>query len=62
MAIPPKGLATAALANGVQHFGDFSQSYRTLFGEMPSETLDRAGGSSGGMISQAVYSLNRLAS
>jgi hypothetical protein len=37
-------LETAAPAYGVWHFGDFSQSYRTLFGETPSETLARARG------------------
>jgi AraC-like DNA-binding protein len=34
----------AALAFGFWHFGDFSQSYRALFGETPSETLARARG------------------
>lgn len=31
-----------ALAMGFWHLGDFSRSYRTMFGEMPSETLSRS--------------------
>jgi AraC family ethanolamine operon transcriptional activator len=30
-----------ALANGFTHFGQFSRDYRQLFGELPSETLQR---------------------
>jgi AraC family ethanolamine operon transcriptional activator len=32
----------AALAYGFWHLGDFSRSYRAVFGEMPSETLKRS--------------------
>jgi AraC family ethanolamine operon transcriptional activator len=39
-----QSVKAAALAFGFWHFGDFSQSYRTLFGETPSETLARARG------------------
>ena len=39
-----ESVKAAALAFGFWHFGDFSQSYRTLFGETPSETLARARG------------------
>jgi len=37
-----QSVKAAALAFGFWHFGDFSQSYRSLFGETPSETLARA--------------------
>jgi AraC family ethanolamine operon transcriptional activator len=30
---------TVALDHGFWHFGNFSQDYRKLFGETPSETL-----------------------
>ena len=33
----------AALTFGFWHLGDFSRSYRSLFGELPSDTLARAG-------------------
>lgn len=39
-----QSVKAAALAFGFWHFGDFSQSYRSLFGETPSETLARARG------------------
>ena len=39
-----QSVKAAALAYGFWHFGDFSQSYRTLFGETPSETRARARG------------------
>jgi AraC-like DNA-binding protein len=39
-----QSVKAAALAFGFWHFGDFAQSYRTLFGETPSETLARARG------------------
>ena len=32
----------AALANGFWHMGEFSKVYKTMFGEMPSETLVNA--------------------
>src|ERR1700756_636122 len=34
-----QSVKAAALAFGFWHFGDFSQSYRSLFGETPSEAL-----------------------
>lgn len=34
-------VTTAALAQDFGHLGRFSQQYRTLFGELPSETLQR---------------------
>jgi AraC-like DNA-binding protein len=37
-----QSVKAAALAFGFWHFGDFAQSYRTMFGETPSETLARA--------------------
>ena len=33
----------AALTFGFWHLGDFSRGYRSLFGELPSDTLARAG-------------------
>ena len=39
-----QSVKAAALAYGFWHFGDFAQSYRSLFGETPSETLARARG------------------
>lgn len=39
-----QSVKAAALAYGFWHFGDFSHSYRELFGETPSETLGRARG------------------
>ena len=39
-----QSVKAAALAFGFWHFGDFAQSYRSLFGETPSETLARAKG------------------
>jgi AraC-like DNA-binding protein len=39
-----QSVKAAALAYGFWHFGDFSQSYRSLFGETPSETLARGRG------------------
>jgi AraC-like DNA-binding protein len=39
-----QSVKAAALAFGFWHFGDFSQSYRSMFGEPPSETLARARG------------------
>ncbi len=39
-----QSVKAAALAFGFWHFGDFAQSYRSLFGETPSETLARARG------------------
>jgi AraC family ethanolamine operon transcriptional activator len=39
-----QSVKAAALSFGFWHFGDFSQSYRSLFGETPSETLARAKG------------------
>ena len=34
-------ITTAALAQNFGHLGRFSQQYRTLFGELPSQTLER---------------------
>lgn len=39
-----QSVKAAALAFGFWHFGDFSHSYRVLFGETPSETLARGRG------------------
>jgi AraC family ethanolamine operon transcriptional activator len=38
----PSQIKAVALANGFWHPGEFSQSYRSLFGETPSQTLVRA--------------------
>lgn len=38
----PAQIKAVALANGFWHPGEFSQSYRALFGETPSQTLVRA--------------------
>jgi AraC family ethanolamine operon transcriptional activator len=38
----PVQIKSVALANGFWHPGEFSQSYRALFGESPSQTLCRA--------------------
>ena len=35
-------IKAAALANGFWHMGEFSRVYKTMFGEMPSETLVNA--------------------
>ncbi|MDE5443968.1 helix-turn-helix domain-containing protein [Bradyrhizobium sp. CSA207] len=35
-------IKAAALANGFWHMGEFSKVYKTMFGEMPSETLANA--------------------
>ncbi|WP_369724678.1 helix-turn-helix domain-containing protein [Bradyrhizobium sp. LLZ17] len=35
-------IKAAALANGFWHMGEFSKVYKTMFGEMPSETLVNA--------------------
>lgn len=35
-------IKAAALANGFWHMGEFSKVYKTIFGEMPSETLANA--------------------
>jgi AraC-like DNA-binding protein len=35
-------IKAAALANGFWHMGEFSNVYKTMFGEMPSETLANA--------------------
>ncbi len=35
-------IKAAALANGFWHMGEFSRVYKTMFGEMPSETLANA--------------------
>jgi len=40
----PVQIKSVALANGFWHPGEFSQSYRALFGEPPSQTLCRARG------------------
>jgi transcriptional regulator GlxA family with amidase domain len=40
----PVQIKSVALANGFWHPGEFSQSYRALFGEAPSQTLCRARG------------------
>src|SRR5579883_2258531 len=42
-----QSVKATALAFGFWHFGDFAQSYRSLFGETPSETLARARGGRG---------------
>ena len=39
-----QSVKAAALTFGFWHFGDFAQSYRSLFGETPSETLARTKG------------------
>lgn len=36
-----QSITTAALAQDFEHLGRFSQQYRTLFGELPSETVQR---------------------
>ncbi|WP_431202575.1 helix-turn-helix domain-containing protein [Bradyrhizobium betae] len=38
---PGSSVKAAALGNGFWHLGDFARSYRTTFGEAPSETLAR---------------------
>jgi AraC family ethanolamine operon transcriptional activator len=38
---------SVALAHGFWHLGRFAQEYATMFGEMPSETLDRGRGRTG---------------
>lgn len=37
------GVTDAATAWGFWHFGHFSQEYKKLFGELPSDTLHRNG-------------------
>jgi transcriptional regulator GlxA family with amidase domain len=39
---PGSTVASIALENGVIHLGRFATSYRTRFGEYPSDTLARS--------------------
>ena len=42
--LPGTTVKTAANSNGFWHMGEFSQSYKAVFGEVPSATLARGGG------------------
>lgn len=44
-AAPGARIKSFALAHGFWHLGNFSGDYQKLFGELPSQTLARAGGS-----------------
>jgi AraC-like DNA-binding protein len=55
--LPGMNIRVAAQSNGFWHMGEFSRLYKTIFGELPSETVSRSGGSrlrpTGGVLRQA---------
>jgi len=52
-----KSITDVAIAHGFWHLGRFSQQYRTLFGELPSETLRQRGRTNGPEITRLQASL-----